>query len=343
MPPTSVLTVVIPTFNRRELTLRALRSVLEQCDAPAFDVVVADDGSTDGTAAAVRAACVDDPRVRVSEGPHGGASAARNRGLALARGELVAFLDSDDYWLPGMLCAALAAFTAQPDLAFVCVDGATLPNAGRPPVERIVAGDSPGWSHPRFGEVELTTRYLRLPGHGRTRTLSGDFLPAIILGDLFYLSGMLMRRESALAAGPFNERFRYYNDWEFFARLCLQGPGAYLECDGFRRDSGRPDQISRRRPAATLARRHLYLLRAIARRAADANRYRDALAAALADAHYAMARQLAGTHHRRSARNYLRYCLRRRHRLLRSLMLLTGFEPARMRGAMLPFVSRATR
>src|SRR5262249_36969810 len=127
MPP-NVLTVVVPTYNRRELTLRAVRSVLEQRDAPALDVVVADDGSTDGTAAAVREAFVHDARVRVGVGAHGGASAARNRGFAQARGELVVFLDSDDYWMPGVLRAMLAVFTVQPDLAFLCVDGATLPN-----------------------------------------------------------------------------------------------------------------------------------------------------------------------------------------------------------------------
>ena len=341
MPSPSVLTVVVPTYNRRELTLRAVRSVLAQHDAPALDVIVADDGSTDDTAAAVREAFRQDPRVQVSVGPHGGASAARNRGFALARGELVAFLDSDDYWLEGTLRAMLAAFSEHPDLAFVCVDGATLPHGAQPPLPRIVAGDSPGWSHPRFAEVMLATQYMDLPS-GPARLISGDFLPAIMIGDLFYLSGMLMRRDHAAAAGPFNERFRYYNDWEFFARLCMQGRGAYLEYDGFRRDSGRADQISRRRPPTTLARRHLYILHAIARHAGCAVRYHAALDAAFADAHYAMARRLSGTRHARWARRYLHRCLRRRHRLLRTLVLLAGFEPSRIRIAP-DYATRAAR
>ena len=327
MLPPNVLTVVIPTYNRRELTLRAVRSVLEQRDAPPLDVVVADDGSTDGTAAAVCEAFADDARVRVSLGAHRGASAARNRGFALARGELVAFLDSDDYWMPGVLRAMLAAFTAQPQLAFLCVDGATLPNGAQAAIPRIVAGDSPGWSHPRFRDVPLTTQFVDLPRHGRTRLISGDFEPAIVLGDLFYLSGMLMRRDCVAATGPFNERFRYYNDWEFFARLCAEGPGAYLELDGFRRDTGRADQISRRRPATTLARRHLFILRSLARRPDRAARYRDALDTALAEAHYAMARRLSASTHPRWANRYLDYCLKRRHRMLRSLALRAGIPP----------------
>jgi hypothetical protein len=95
---------------------------------------------------------------------------------------------------------------------------------------------------------------------------SGDFFPAIVFGDLFYLSGLVARREAVLGAGPFNERFRFFNDWEFFARLCLQGDGAHIDCTGFRRDTGRTDQISRGRPMSAMARRRRFILRSLPRR-----------------------------------------------------------------------------
>jgi glycosyltransferase involved in cell wall biosynthesis len=88
-----IFSVVIPTFNRSEDVLRAVGSVLAQTCGN-FEVVVADDGSSDGTAEALRT--INDPRVRVLELPHRAASAARNAGLSTSNGAYVAFLDSDD-------------------------------------------------------------------------------------------------------------------------------------------------------------------------------------------------------------------------------------------------------
>lgn len=151
--------------------------------------------------------------------------------------------------------------------------------------------------------------------------LSGDFLPAIVFGDLFYLSGMIMRRESFLAAGPFNERFRFFNDWEFFSRLCLSGPGAYIDHDGFRRQTGRDDQISRRRPLTAMPRRQIYILRTLLRRA-EAQRHVRVLRIALADACYALGRALVRCRQQRRAHPYLLFSLRERYKIFRSLLLL---------------------
>ena len=109
-----------------------------------------------------------------------------------------------------------------------------------------------------------------------------------------------------------NERFRYFNDWEFFARLCLQGPGAYVDCTGFRRDTGRADQISRGRPMSAMARRRRFILRSLPRRfPARIGQYSPQLVRANDDAIYFMARCLAQSSHRRWARRYLWRCLRR--------------------------------
>ena len=106
------VSVIIPTYNRAHLLPRALESVLAQTFED-LEVLVVDDGSTDGTEAVVTGY---DDRVRYLRQPqNAGVSAARNRGLREARGEFVAFLDSDDEWFPEKLARQVERFRELPD------------------------------------------------------------------------------------------------------------------------------------------------------------------------------------------------------------------------------------
>jgi glycosyltransferase involved in cell wall biosynthesis len=102
------VTVVIPVFNRPAPIRRAIESVLAQT-CQDFEIIVVDDASTDGTVASV--ASFTDPRIRLIRQEHNrGASAARNAGIRAGSGTYVAFLDSDDVWLPTKLQRQLEVF-----------------------------------------------------------------------------------------------------------------------------------------------------------------------------------------------------------------------------------------
>lgn len=186
--------VILPTYNRVETLPRAVESVLAQ-DEPDFELIIVDDASTDGTQAWL--AAQTDPRIRVerlerNQGP----SAARNRGIAMARAPALAFLDSDDLFLPGRLSAPLAAFARDP--AVVCA----LSSSRR---------------QNKKGEMRLSL----LPDV----TLTPTVFEFAMICDLVRVEcvGTTVRTEQARAVGGFCERLRRNEDREFLIRVARTG------------------------------------------------------------------------------------------------------------------------
>jgi hypothetical protein len=114
LPTTPLVSVIMPTFNRAYTLAEAIGSVLEQ-SYPNWELLVCDDGSTDRTAQVV--AQMADPRIRYLAFERANGAVARNRGLALARGEFIAYLDSDNLWHPNYLDAMLRVLLAAPSRA----------------------------------------------------------------------------------------------------------------------------------------------------------------------------------------------------------------------------------
>jgi glycosyltransferase involved in cell wall biosynthesis len=116
--PDELVSVIIPTFNRAALLPEALESIFLQ-DWPAVQVIVVDDGSTDHTRELIASY---GSKVEYAWQPNQGAGAARNRGLEMIRGSVIAFLDSDDLWLPQKLRVEMDLLRQYPEAGAVFSD-----------------------------------------------------------------------------------------------------------------------------------------------------------------------------------------------------------------------------
>jgi glycosyltransferase involved in cell wall biosynthesis len=181
----SEISVVIPTYNRAHSILRALESVFSQTLVPG-EIIVVDDASSDDTAQ-VLAPYADRIRI-VRHETNAGASAARNTGIAAAKGAWVAFLDSDDAWRPEKLARQLAFMTEHgtnvccTNCALIWPDGQVEP-AYRPYPPRMEIG------HYVWG-------CFTCPG-----------------------STLIARRDLITAVGGYDLRYPRYEDWDLFLRL----------------------------------------------------------------------------------------------------------------------------
>src|SRR5436190_15605234 len=117
----SLVSIIVPTYNRAYCIEKTLDSALAQTHGD-LEIVVVDDGSTDDTEALMARRYGAEPRVRYIRQANTGVTGARNHGLREARGDYIAFLDSDDLWLPWKLEAQLACLAAVPEAGMVWTD-----------------------------------------------------------------------------------------------------------------------------------------------------------------------------------------------------------------------------
>ena len=145
------VSVIMPAYNRERFVGEAVGSVLEQTMGD-LELIVVDDGSQDATVRAAGAA--GDPRVIVLRQPHAGISAAMNRGLSVARGALIARLDSDDMWLPDMLERTVGTLDSRSDVDVVYGRGRAMDEDGAPLPS--IWGDPPRFSDDFFASLLYT-------------------------------------------------------------------------------------------------------------------------------------------------------------------------------------------
>jgi hypothetical protein len=197
----SEVSVVIGVYNGAWCIERALDSVMAQT-APPAEVLVCDDGSTDGTPDLVERRYGD--RVTVLRLPHRNAASVRREGFARATGRWLAVLDADDWWEPRKLELQAGFAARHPEVRWIATDGAFVSEDG---VERE------SWLSDYFHPV---------------RELHGDLFGALLRRCFPLTSSMLVDRECYEAVGGMNGEIIYSHDYDLWLRLAARWPGGVL-------------------------------------------------------------------------------------------------------------------
>lgn len=200
MTPRQLVSVIVPTFNRAHFIGQAITSVLNQTYED-IELIVVDDGSTDRTSDVV--ASFDDPRLNyVHLARNVGRSAARNKGLEAARGTFIAFLDSDDYYLPGKIELQVGFLNRNPQFGMVYT--------------------ASGCFRDEDGPINY---FYRAPVSGDIYRDIAFFKPLTIT-----LPTVMLRREVVDEVGGFDERMSRFEDTDYWRRISRRfGIGAIDE------------------------------------------------------------------------------------------------------------------
>jgi glycosyltransferase involved in cell wall biosynthesis len=190
------VSIIIPTYNRQEYVQEAIDSVLAQTYTD-YEIIVVDDGSTDGTGEALQARYGS--RIRYLWQENQGESVARNHGIELAQGEYIAFLDSDDLWLPSKLEQQVAYLEASQNVGMLFARAWLIDEHGA-----------------RYGEdPHVTSR--RTP---RSLTINDLLMQNSVSGP----STVLIRREALANSGGFDPEIKYGEDWDLWLRVVQTAP-----------------------------------------------------------------------------------------------------------------------
>ncbi len=206
------ISVIIPTFNRRDTLERALCSIFNQTH-PVNEVIVVDDGSADGTDGLI---CKDFPNVRYFYQENMGVSAARNLGLKKVSGNWVAFLDSDDEWLPKKLELQIKIVREHPGYRFVHTNEIWIRN-GR-----------------RVNQMKKHTKY------------GGNIFEKCLARCIVSPSSALIHSSVFHELGDFDEKLPACEDYDLWLRICANYRVLYLEQALIIKYGGHDDQLSRK-------------------------------------------------------------------------------------------------
>lgn len=207
-----LVSVIIPTYNRAATIRRAVDSVLIQDYRP-LELIVVDDGSEDESGSLLRD-LADRELLSLIRQPNQGVSAARNRGIEASKGELIAFLDSDDEWLPGKIKAQVEYFRQNPSEVL----------------------------------VQSQERWMRQgrrvnPGRKHLKK-AGDIFTDSVKLCLISPSAVMLKRSLLDEVGLFDENLPACEDYDLWLRILADHRAGLIDREYLIRHGGRPDQLS---------------------------------------------------------------------------------------------------
>jgi glycosyltransferase involved in cell wall biosynthesis len=334
-----VVSVLIPTYNRAHCICNAIDSVLAQTFTN-VEIVVVDDGSKDETPEVMAREYQHEPRVRYLRQQNGGVSAARNHGLRHCRGEFVAFLDSDDVWLPWKLELQVACFRRFPDAVLTWTDMQAINAAGDVTCERYLPKMYRAYRW--FTKNDLFTESVPLdelcPGLadmvGPLRAWKGEIYSQMIMGNLVHTSTVMDRRDIVQQVGWFDEKLRRGGeDYDFHIRACKLGPVVFVDAPLIKYQTGVADQITVYAESVNMAMPYLHTITRELRANRDKIHLpRRMIDAALASAHSWIGEGLMEVGKKYEARDHLWRSIRldprgsRKYVLLLKAILPGGME-----------------
>lgn len=243
-----LVSVLIPSYNRGYIIGKAIESVLAQTYRP-LEIIVVDDGSTDETRAIIDKF---GPAISYIYQENAGLAVARNTGLAAARGEFIAFQDSDDIWLPWKLQVQVALMRHLPELALVWTD-MTAVN----PVGVVVSKSHLKTMYHVYQKIKAED-YLSNsglvkdvcpdspPDVAQASFRYGDIFSPMFMGNLVHPPTALMRRKHLCCTGGLDLTFaRTCEDYEFFWRVSREGLGALVEAPSMLYRVDAEDQLTK--------------------------------------------------------------------------------------------------
>jgi glycosyltransferase involved in cell wall biosynthesis len=335
----TLVSVVMPTYNRAHCIERAIDSVLGQTHQD-VEIIVLDDGSTDDTQALLAARYGDEPRVRVHRQANAGVSAARNAAFKLVRGDYVALLDSDDVFFPWKLEVQLACLRHAPEIGMVWTDMRAVTPEGTVVANRYLKKAYTAWRH--FPENNIFTASVPLAelvptqaeALGTARLYTGDVFDAMLMGTLVHTSTVLLTRERFDKVRYFREDLKFAGeDYDFHLRTCREGPVGFADIVSIRYEVGAADRLTRDEYKVHTALNFLNTVVPMI----EAERSRIKLPERMirevtAEAHRWYAEELALTGQSATARPHFRKALRLEPKLRTAVLLGLAYLPESVRG-----------
>jgi len=205
------VSVIIPTYNRAQMVKEAIESVLDQ-DFQDFELIVIDDGSTDNTPHMLKAY---QEHIRVHRQANQGVSAARNTGIYLASGSFIAFLDSDDLWMPQKLGRQIDFFNSQKD-AWICQT-----------------------------EERWVRNGVRVNPKKRHKKVSGMIYENSLTLCLVSPSAVMVKRKLFDVVGSFDEDLPACEDYDLWLRISCRFPIYLIDRPLIIKRGGHGDQLSK--------------------------------------------------------------------------------------------------